>query len=68
MLKSLSRLVAGNTNTPYGEVAQRLWGRLSVDMQRADHRAFARRCEGAGRGSGGGTEVVLAVLETLAAG
>ena len=30
VLKSLSRLVADNTRTPYGEVAQRLWQRISV--------------------------------------
>ena len=43
VLKSINRQVAVNTNTPPEEVARRLWERLSVDLQRAGHRAFARR-------------------------
>ena len=46
VLKSLGRRVAVNTKTPFGEVAQRLWCRLSVDLQRAGHKAVARRCAG----------------------
>jgi hypothetical protein len=42
-LMSLNRMVAVNTNTPISEVAQRFWQRVSVDMQRANHRAFAKR-------------------------
>ena len=43
VLKCINRQVAVNTNTPPGEVARRLWERLSVDLQRAGHRAFTRR-------------------------
>ena len=41
VLKSLYRLVALNTNTPLTAVAQRYWHRFSVDIQKANHRAFA---------------------------
>ena len=47
-LKSLNRLVALNTNTPYEEVARRFYQRVSFDLQRANHRAFARRVARAG--------------------
>lgn len=40
---SLNRLVALNTNTPYAEVARRFFQRVSMDLQRANHRAFGRR-------------------------
>ena len=43
VIKCLNRAVAENTNTPYGEVAQHFWQRLSIDIQRAGHRAYARR-------------------------
>jgi hypothetical protein len=43
VLNNLSRQVAVNTKTPYEEVAHRLRQRISVDLQRANHRAFARR-------------------------
>ena len=43
VLNSLSQQVAENTKSPYVEVARRLRQRLSVDLQRANHRAFARR-------------------------
>ena len=65
VLKSLSRLVADNTRTPYGEVAQRLWQRISVDLQRAGHRAFARRVGGGGIGVRSGAEGVLEATEGL---
>ena len=42
-IKSLNRLVAVNTNTPLAEVAHRFWQRTSVDLQKASHRAFAKR-------------------------
>ena len=42
-IKSLNRLVAVNTNTPLAEVAHRFWHRTSVDLQKANHRAFAKR-------------------------
>ena len=34
VLNCLSWLVADNTNTPRGEVAQQLWQRISIDLQR----------------------------------
>ena len=43
VLKSINRLVAGNTNTPTSEVAQRFWQKMSVDMQKSNHRAFVKR-------------------------
>jgi hypothetical protein len=43
VMKSLNRMVAENQDTPYGEVATRFWQRLSIDLQRAGHRAFSRR-------------------------
>ena len=43
VIKSLSRMVAENQDTPYGEVATQFWQRLSIDLQRARHRAFSRR-------------------------
>ena len=46
LLKSLYRLVALNTNTPLAVVAHRYWHRYSVDMQKANHRAFAKRAGG----------------------
>ena len=46
LLKSLYRLVALNTNTPLAVVAHRYWHRFSVDMQKANHRAFAKRVGG----------------------
>ena len=42
-LKSINRLVADNTNTPTSEVAQRFWQKMSVDMQKSNHRAFMKR-------------------------
>ena len=43
VIKSLNRMVAENQDTPYGEVATRFWQRVSIDIQMAGHRAFARR-------------------------
>ena len=42
-LSSINRLVADNTDTPIQEVAGRFWQRVSMDLQRANHRAFRRR-------------------------
>ena len=42
-LKSLNQLVAVNTNASNSEVAQRFWQTLSVDLQKANHRAFVKR-------------------------
>ena len=46
VIKSLNRMCAVNQSTPYGEVATRFWQRLSIDIQRAGHRAFIRRVKG----------------------
>ena len=57
ILKNITKQVANNTITLPGEVARRLWERLSVDLQRAGHRAFKRRAGtremALGRGMGG---------------
>ena len=42
-LRSLNRVIAANTNTPKAEVANRFWQRVSVDTQKANHRALAKR-------------------------
>ena len=52
VIRCLNRAVAEQTDTPYGEVAQRFWHRISIDIQRAGHRAFARRL-GERQGAGG---------------
>ena len=46
VIKCINRAVAEYTSTPYGEVAQHFWQRLSVDIQRSGHRAYARRAGG----------------------
>ena len=43
IIESLNKLVAVKTHTPHREVARRLWHRMSVDLQRALHRAWVRR-------------------------
>lgn len=52
VIHCLNRAVANKTNpnTPIGEVANRFWQRVSIDLQRAMHRAFVRRVEAAGDG------------------
>ena len=50
---------------PVGEVARRLWKRLSVDLQRAGHRAFSRRLVGAAGPVTGGMSSVLTRIEGL---
>ena len=47
-LKSINRLVAFNTNTPTSEVARRFWQRVSVEIQKMNHRAFAKRVSSGG--------------------
>ena len=42
-LTGLNRLVADTTDTPLEEVAGRFWQRVSMDLQRANHRVFRRR-------------------------
>ena len=57
VIKSLNQAVAASVDSPYGEVATRFWQRVSIDMQRCQHRAFVRRvvrvggCEGPGVGA-----------------
>ena len=43
VIKSLNQVVASNTDSPYGEVATRFWQRVSIDIQRSQHKAFMRR-------------------------
>ena len=43
VIKCLNRMVAENQDSSPGDVATRFWQRLSVDIQRAGHRAFVRR-------------------------
>ena len=43
VIKCLNKLVAVNNDSREGEIAPLFWQRLSIDIQRAGHRAFARR-------------------------
>ena len=43
VIKSLNQAVASATDSPYGEVATRFWQRVSIDIQRSQHRALVRR-------------------------
>ena len=43
VIKCLNQAVAENTDSPPGEIATRFWQRVSIDLQRAGHRAFGRR-------------------------
>lgn len=43
VIKSLNKAVAENTDASQSEVATLFWQRLSIDLQRSAHRAFARR-------------------------
>ena len=65
VLKSITKQVANNTNTPPGEVARRLWERLSVDLQGAGHRAFKRRAGTREVALGMGMRSVLAGIESF---
>ena len=66
VLKNITKRVAINTNTPPGEVARRLWERLSVDLQRAGHRAFKRRAGTREMALGNGVREFLVGIEGLA--
>ena len=46
VIKLLNRAVAENFDSPLNEVAQQFWWGLSVDIQKAQHRAFAKRAFG----------------------
>ena len=60
VIKSLKRMFAVNQSTPYGDVATRFWQRLSIDIQRAGHRAFIRRVKGREEfGARGGMERLI---------
>ena len=57
VIKSINRAVAENSDSRVSEVATRFWWGLSIDIQKAQHRAFAKRVSGwgfSGVGSGGG--------------
>ena len=43
IIKSINKAVAENTDTSETEVATHFWQRLSIDIQRSGHKAFARR-------------------------
>ena len=43
VIKCLNQAVAENTDSLPGEIATRFWQRVSIDLQRAGHRAFSRR-------------------------
>eukprot|EP00973_Karenia_brevis_P072594 10084297-Karenia_brevis.AAC.1 len=43
VIKCLNKAVASATDSPEGEIATLFWHRLAIDIQRAGHRAFARR-------------------------
>eukprot|EP00973_Karenia_brevis_P080444 11161639-Karenia_brevis.AAC.1 len=43
VIRCLNKAVAVTLDSPESEVATRFWQRLSIDIQRAGHRAFVRR-------------------------
>ena len=48
VIESWNRAVADNIDSPESEVANRFWWGLSMDIQKAQHRALARRTRGVG--------------------
>ena len=50
VIQCLNRAVAENTDSRLSEVATRFWWGLSVDLQKSQHRAFAKRVRGLGYG------------------
>ena len=46
VIKSINNAVAENFDSPLSEVAQQFWWGLSVDIQKAQHKAFAKRAQG----------------------
>ena len=68
VISCIHRVVAEQTETPYGEVAQRFWQRLSVDIQRMGHRAYARRAGVRKEAWGDGMEWVVDSVAGLASG
>ena len=65
VLKSLNQAVAAATDSPYGEVATRFWQRVSIDIQRCQHRAFLRRVAKAGNFGSLGGRIVYGSLGGL---
>ena len=43
VIQCLNKAVAENQDSPEGEVATLFWHRLAIDIQRAGHRALAKR-------------------------
>jgi len=48
VIKSINKAVAERFDSPVSEVAQRFWWGLSIDIQKAQHKAFAKRSIGLG--------------------
>ena len=65
VIKSLNQAVAAATDSPYGEVATRFWQRVSIDIQRCQHRALMRRIVKAGRMQALGSGVAFGWLGGL---
>ena len=74
--RCLNKAVAENQGSPEGEVATLFWHRLAIDIQRAGHRALARRLrckdeDGGLRGGGsnaGGHIITASILPTFRGG
>ena len=65
VIKCINRAVANNTNVAYGDVAQRFWQRLSIDIQRSAHRAWVRRAVSSKEGGWDGLRWVVDYVEGL---
>ena len=53
VVRCLKKAVAVNTDSAEAKIATMFWQRLSIDLQRSVHRAFARRVRQPGCGDGG---------------
>lgn len=65
VIKCLNRAVANNTNVPHSDVAQRFWQRISIDIQRAGHKAWVRRAVSGQSGGGDGLRWIVDYVEGL---
>ena len=65
VIKCINRAVANNTNVAIGDVAQRFWQRLSIDIQRSAHRAWVRRAVSSQEGGWDGLRWVVDYVEGL---
>ncbi len=65
VIKSLNQAVAAATDSPYGEVATRFWQRVSIDIQRCQHKAFVRRVVRAGGSEALGSRAAFGSLAGL---